>query len=402
LGAVIGLFLTLGSYTLLQTINPALVQLKLPDIKMVRSSPLKATPLTKGGECYTIKDKESCAATCPGCECHPVCTDDLDRLLATTGGIMIGAPLLAGCAVAAPCLSAAATVGKFAAKVGWKISKAAIYFAINHPIITAGTVYWAAAGPSDGEKGTCYGTPPNSVNDWGLCDSPNECKTGSKCVVVSRSGSSGSGEVCGLKMCSNGEAGRPCNTGNDDNDCATAKGYKCLKTAILSAMGLCGKLGEQPDLTECSKPEDCFGRSCSNGICVAGAGEGRVCKVSPCPYPYDGTVTNGQGGTCRSQKGLVGAGVITSESLLTVGAFSECTNLDKKCASKFDWLYCSKSLPISTFTPPGSGVDLSSENGICLGNSGGACKDSGDCLYECGQDGKCTDWPPSECIGHTK
>lgn len=35
LGAVIGLFLTLGSYTILQTINPALTTLSLPAIKMV-------------------------------------------------------------------------------------------------------------------------------------------------------------------------------------------------------------------------------------------------------------------------------------------------------------------------------------------------------------------------------
>lgn len=35
LGAVIGLFLTLGSYVILQTINPALVKLELPRIKMV-------------------------------------------------------------------------------------------------------------------------------------------------------------------------------------------------------------------------------------------------------------------------------------------------------------------------------------------------------------------------------
>lgn len=40
LGAVIGLFLTFGSYTILQTINPALIKMELPRIKMVTPASL--------------------------------------------------------------------------------------------------------------------------------------------------------------------------------------------------------------------------------------------------------------------------------------------------------------------------------------------------------------------------
>ncbi len=66
LGAVIGLFLTLGSYVILQTINPALTTLSLPPIKMVAPQSLAQWCRNDGefqgkfkcGEKYTPSSKE--------------------------------------------------------------------------------------------------------------------------------------------------------------------------------------------------------------------------------------------------------------------------------------------------------------------------------------------------------
>lgn len=389
IGAVIGLFLTFGSYLLLQTINPALVQLKIPDIKMVRTEILKPAPLTKGGECYTIRDKASCAATCPGCECHPVCTPDIDKLLLAAGGLMIGAPLLAGCSVAAPCLSAASSVGKFALKAGGKIAKAAIYFAVNHPVLTAGAVYWAVAGPNDGEKGVCYGAPQNSINDWGLCDSEKECKTGSKCVVVSKSGSSSGGEVCGLKMCSNGESGRPCNTSKGDEDCKKTLGFKCFQTAILTDMGVCGKDDDRPAFAECDKNEQCQTGYC-DGYCSLPAAGGQLKGLQCQTSNPDCGISGWEGpGICSSYSGISNATGASVETVKEIAGSpptaAQCNDKCKKCFSRTIWLTC-------------SGKSTGEIIGKCYKTPLQSCSSQTDCIFTCEQ-GKCSDWPPPECNG---
>lgn len=161
-------------------------------------------------------------------------------------------------------------------------------------------------------------------------------------------------------------------------------------------MGQCGKPGEQPDLTECSSSNDCYSRNCSNGMCGGGGASAstKACGSSPCNTIINGT-TYQNSGTCVSQKWVYNESV-TNGSLYTISGKSGCSDMCKKCANKYNWLYCSDKMP--NMPPSISDPNTLDTGGICLANSGQQCKGDSDCLYQC-VNGNCTDWPTKDCTG---
>lgn len=211
LGAVIGLFLTFGSYILLQTINPALVSLKMPDIKMVRTS-----ALTKEGDCggkigeVALGQKCNSACDCKQGKCIPFESGALEDFVKAVGygtGATLSLWTLGGGSVAAG-----------AGKV-WVFTKEAVSalakFAVKHPVLTGGvaggyTLYEFASGPS-GQPGICIVEADHNVPAGAWCEKDEHCASG-KCIVIPSVGT-GLGTIAGGKgigVCASGKVGSAC------------------------------------------------------------------------------------------------------------------------------------------------------------------------------------------------
>jgi hypothetical protein len=99
--ALIGLVLALGSYTILNTINPALLSLQLHPIKMVRLEDSFSVPY--GKFCKVGRDDAACAAATPGAKCIPWAPVKPECSLAEAfaiAGVGIATTALGGTAVA--------------------------------------------------------------------------------------------------------------------------------------------------------------------------------------------------------------------------------------------------------------------------------------------------------------
>jgi hypothetical protein len=321
-GAVVGLFLTMGSYVLLQTVNPALTKLELPPIKMIRQ-----TALTKAGECGgqkgTLKLGQQCKTTCD-CEqgkCIPMEAGALEQFVKGVGyGTAAAMSLwtLGGGSVAA----GAKNVYVFI-KEGAKIAGTLAKYAVKHPGISAVAGYTLYSIPSadTGQPGICMIEANKNVPAGGWCEKDEHCISG-KCVIIPNLstlstmqgakgfGVCGSGEsggscecaqtgVCadsggcnaGLwcvdnsdgkytKSCTDGKADSPCYS---DNDCKVS-GYKCQYTSAGTKR--CMVSGPINESTVCTSDTNCkqagYRWNCIKGYCSDGTDPKNCCTVNTC------------------------------------------------------------------------------------------------------------------------
>lgn len=219
-GAIVGMILLFGSYILLNTVNPRLVKLEVPDVRQVPRTTLNFASETGnlfGKPCYTIKDKARCEASCSGCKC-----------------VVMPDPFWADLPRQAAILASISATG--GAVVG-----------INEFI----NLYHEG----DGQKGLCIPLANHTVEPGGVCDprlGNQNCVAGSQCIRLSEyigacsrgtdgdfcaeDGQCQAGFDCvegqgGIKQCrarSGGGLGTPCET---NNDCARGGGLYCVPTA---------------------------------------------------------------------------------------------------------------------------------------------------------------------------
>ncbi|MCG2694058.1 pilin [Candidatus Parcubacteria bacterium] len=390
LGAIVGLFLTLGSYFLLNTINPALTQLKLPPIKMVRQSALIKPNIT-GQECWTEgSSAKACEESAPGNKCIPVCTENLTKLMKEYAGLNASVLLLAVGAAPATLESGAVwNTIKSLVSAGYKISRGTLSFISKHPTISAGAAaggilsYWTSE--EKGERGTCI-TPvaKQSLGDFAMCTPGlDECKISYKCVNTSSwfsKGSSEGGIECGrFNMCSSGNWGSPC---AESTDCKSP--LICLDA--LKEVGIahvCGDLNDRPLFAVCDNDAQCRSGYCNptsetcGTVQESGLGyKGLACKTSK---PDCATKGFDYTGVCTT---LAGMSVIYGGDVNDLKDYflntSKCSLLSYRCSDPFAWLSCNNKMTQELF-------------GKCLKYQGEDCDKDEECLFSCSK-GKCTDF----------
>jgi hypothetical protein len=228
--AVSGLFLIMGSYLLLQTVNPALTELKLPEIKKVRQEKIVKTADCDGKK-GTTKLGEQCKTACD-CEqgaCIPMESGALEQMVKGVGvgtSIFLSAFTLGGGGVGAGAKTIYLAVKKTAevtAQVGKVLIPAAITTAANNPVATAIGAYalynWPSA-PAD-QPGLCILEANRNVPTGGWCEKNEHCAS-SKCISLNLGlGGMQSGVSGGIGVCAGGGVGSPC-------ECATQ--YVCADT----------------------------------------------------------------------------------------------------------------------------------------------------------------------------
>ena len=281
--AIIGLVLTAMSYTLLQTVNPALVSLELPPVKLVKSAYLsqlkKSSGIQVNGPCYTIQDKEACAQACVDaklndqCECTVIDEGIWSSFAKASTWIAVGSVSGAAGAyrAAGSALQKIGSTGVNIATRIWQYTKtnpfkaaAGVYEAgktMSTPLFLAGLGYeMLPEAPDKGEEGICLPLTVNSVPPGGVCFKDINCTMG-KCITINENPPYG--------MCMTGEENTGCDVGhpgfmvnNESLPCATAE----LKCCTVNGMdlGTCQKsCGGRPNGNTCEKASDC-----ANGVCA--------------------------------------------------------------------------------------------------------------------------------------
>lgn len=290
LGAVIGLFLTFGSYILLQTINPALVQLKMPDIKMVRSSPLTDT----AGECPADSPQKTekvvfsnCSNDCDcwkGMTCEKVggATAEITAVYkflavagtaAATGGVVGGGALASG---ARYIVKGSVTALKALAKT---LGPLVLYNPIDTAtgIATGAGAYLLVSSLSGPEtksvdNGVCVQLAKASIPAGGLCAFNSNCISG-KCFDIYT--------------------------------------HQELAEEKLGSIGSCA--GDQKAFTgelQCTSNNTCWTNAgptqdvaCVGGYCSWG-NEGNTCCIEGAKVPYDQPIsTKDSGVVCKNLDG---------------------------------------------------------------------------------------------------
>lgn len=200
LGAVIGLFLTFGSFVLLQTINPALTQLKLPDIKTIRTTALT----NAGGECPVDSPQKTskvaltnCSNNCDcfqGQTCEPV-EGSAGQIIGASKLVVWSATAAAGGAAVGG--GAVASGARYIIKGTYDILSSLVpklaKFVVKNPIEVAGgaTAYMALSSLGDSSSpanqavtnGICVQLAKNSIPAGGLCAFNSNCISG-KCLDI--------------------------------------------------------------------------------------------------------------------------------------------------------------------------------------------------------------------------
>jgi hypothetical protein len=243
--AIIGLVLTLLSYTLLQTVNPAILALSLPPIRMVKPLPTN------------IPDNSGCDAT------------------TAVGTIPVNGICKVTCQQA--CVSGARCAKKTDDMNGVCVSGAentACVITDDTPCKTDLT----CCPVNGGKTGTCQKTcSERSLGS--TCVSAADCSSTGICATLpSFSGAEGTNDstgrplAAGSKFCSTGGNGKFCSS---DGDCLTGGAYYCA-TPLYTCHGDC------PAYRTCSTKGPsgaicCSNSECTNGQCVGGSG---YCSVT--------------------------------------------------------------------------------------------------------------------------
>jgi len=273
IGAIVGLVLAFASYLLLQTVNPAIVSLTPPRIKLVRAAYLDILRPGNiiGDSCWTIKDAQACADSCKvagldkaRCECTVV----PDPAFVTFGKIVtIGAVGAVGAAaIGVPTLIASAKVlgarlvGSIPGilKFGWKHAGKIGVGALAYSVVSSDE-------PNPGEKGICLPFAVGNIPIGGVCDPsrPDGCEKlpNGQFATCERIGEY-------LGMCISGAENTGCNP--EGEGCATITDEATgLVTQLLccpvGGLGTCQKsCGARGVDALCSNDGQC-----ASGKCVA-------------------------------------------------------------------------------------------------------------------------------------
>lgn len=199
LGAVIGLFLTFGSYVILQTVNPALVSLKLPDIKLIRSSALTNTTAT--GECPADSPQKTSKVALTNCsnDCDCFKGQTCESVEGSAGQIISASKLVIWSATA---VASGAVVGGANVASGAKYIIQGTYDALSslvsklgplvvkNPIKSGAIAYIAVSGLGGSgpasksvDNGICVQLAKNSIPAGGLCAFNSNCIS-NKCLDI--------------------------------------------------------------------------------------------------------------------------------------------------------------------------------------------------------------------------
>lgn len=278
--SIVGLVLALLSYTLLQTVNPQLLSLQLPPIKLVKAvylSQLAASSADIGGPCYTIKDKEACANACikkgltdAVCECKVI---DEGVWSTFAKASVIGATSILG--GGATSLKSAASAAQTVWGSTLNLAMRFVSYAKNNPLTTIkGVTQLTTAGvmgaagysilpatPDAGELGVCLPSALKSIPPGGTCfieAGEQNCVTGSRCVKINDNPPYG--------MCVSGDEGSACTTAEGDSTHGTCNqvGNVALSCCTVSyGIGTCQKsCNSRPNGATCSGDSDCAGKHC--------------------------------------------------------------------------------------------------------------------------------------------
>lgn len=325
--AIIGLVILSSAYLLLNTINPRLVSLDIPQIPVVR-------PLT-------VATKSSCDRTTDGTgtkEAGEFCTGggnvndcragltcyEIDKTLETGALVAVAAPFvimggasLAGGAAALSAKSAVVTAGKGVASIARLAGLRVLAFtakkaknAVFHPIRTAGTITYGTIAAEVGQsvynfyeetqvnidgcteedlehyQGVCIKLAVNSVPDNGTCRTDSNCLSG-KCLCSEGSEKNDDGQCPGaFGICTSGDEGNVCYT---DKDCKESLDLKCLDTFLIGGarFAYCTSSSNRGIGLVCGKNSDCKpGLVCHEGNCYDIEKKSYCAKNIPCPSGY--------------------------------------------------------------------------------------------------------------------
>lgn len=315
--AIIGLVLTSMSYTLLQTVNPALISLELPPVKLVKSAYLsqlkKDSNIQVGGPCYTIQDKEACAQACvkqgltdASCECKIIDEGMWSTFAKVSTYVAVGAVsgAVGAYKVAGEGLKTVGSAGLNLATRIWQYTKANPFKAASGAV-TGGAkmttaVFLGTLGydllpkePEKGEEGICLPMALATIPPGGVCFDDKNCSLGGTCVSINQNPPYG--------MCVTGAEGTACSVSgagnnNANTNCGATGELTCCEVSY--GLGTCQKscTSGKPLESLCQENSECASGRCSMNpekatkVCVGGTtgaycgdaegcNDGWVCKT---------------------------------------------------------------------------------------------------------------------------
>jgi hypothetical protein len=271
----------------LQTVNPAILSLTLPPVKLVRAAYINqlSSAIEIGGPCYTIKDKDACAQACikknlTDTEC--VCRVIEEGVWSDFAKVSVGAATVAvggGISAELGMLKAAGSALNALKSGGLKLATSLMNYAKANPFTfaakTVGTTakvttagYLASMGyallpesQDNGQEGICLPLALKSIPPGGTCfvDEKN-CVDGSKCVSINSNPPYG--------MCVSGAEGTAC---SGDDSCNMVNNTKLECCFIAYDLGTCQKsCTSRPAGSSCASGSDCSGGICANVPSFAG------------------------------------------------------------------------------------------------------------------------------------
>ncbi len=367
--AVLGLVLIFCSYVLLQTVNPALVSLQSPRLKLIKASYLdQLTPsngIGKGSACWTESDAEACKAACDSCICKVLKEPPAAKIAigipiamlsisAAVGGAAAGIAA-AGAASGASIASATLNILRGGGRAIWAATKfeftvgkalggtaGGVGTVVGVPL--AGTAYlaselWGSDKNSKGEKGVCWPFANHDIAKGEICQAGDNqgcisnycltideslgigicavfdgtvdslCKTESDCKKIQASAKCVTTVSDAYKKCTDGAVGSPC---GQDGDCAS--GYKCDTSRYV-----CGGGGGFGIGAVCTGSADCAGSNCAmpggstKGTCVTGTLGSYCYRDSDCNNATSGLVCLGYDLNTESRQGVCGTPTLDGE-----------------------------------------------------------------------------------------
>jgi|GEM_PF-3375271 hypothetical protein len=368
--AILGLVLVFCSYVLLQTVNPALVGLQAPRIKLIRASYLSILQpkgVGIGDLCYTIRDKDACAQACvsaglssASCQCVVMEQGTIASISNAMAAVAIGG---VGIEVAGGFVAVRAVVNAVGSTLLSYVPSILQIAASNWKTLAGAYVaYKITEGPPPGDEGVCLPFAVNSIPDGGECavDHPNGCIAPATCIALSSDPQIG--------MCVSGKEGSPCVT----NSQAITTGH---------STGPCASA----DLQCCSFDgggsfSDFFTGSNNPGTCY---------KLTSCDQRTEGMNCSSDSQCAGGKCSLTGTGSNVMKTCVTSGTTTTCFTNDD-CREKNT--YC----PVQSFSPGGS-VDQTSADYKALetchpkqGKGDPCCLDSDCTSGNCTSSKKCT------------
>jgi hypothetical protein len=305
--AILGLVLIFCSYILLQTVNPALVNLQAPRIKLIKANYLtmlqSSNGIGIGDACYTIKDKDACAQACvkaglTSASCQCVVMDQgtiatISNVMAAAGIGGVAIEVAGGLEVArqvinkvgSTLLSYVPSILQIAAS-SWKILAGAY---VAYKITDTST--------PPGDEGVCLPMAANSIPVGGTCLTDSNCIAPAKCVMIPSTDPQ-------FGMCQTGLEGTACDSSaqafmvNGSPSACSASNLSCC--VVSSGLGYCQKnCSALPIGASCKSNDQCTSHLCApsgtgDTVCSSGGSnsscmvdDGTQCNVGTfCPTPY--------------------------------------------------------------------------------------------------------------------